>query len=396
MRRATRLRLLAFLLIGAVAVVHAGVRYAGLGSLVRSDSYEVTVRLADSGGLFDRAEVTYRGVTVGRVTDVRFRRDGVDAVLAIERDRRIPSDLAVEVHNRSAVGEQYIDLVPASTGAPYLAAGDVVQESVTSTPIDENDLLVSIDRFVRSVDTDDLATVIDETGIAFEGVGDDLQRLIDGGAALVDAAARSLPATRELLQSGRVVLETQDDQAQLISGYLGDLAGVSGVLSDQDGDLRVILRDGSLAAGQLKILADDLAPSLEPLLADLVDLGDIAYRRQDGIEETLVALPWALASAQTPGREGRAHFGLALAQDPAVCQEGYVPVSEWRAARDTTHVPAPDSLGCDEAAPSVPRGSPAVIGRTGAGDLGRSAAMGSTSGSSRSWRTMFTVPLLGD
>lgn len=393
MRAVTRLRLLAFLIIGAIAVVHVGVQYAGLDRFVRSDTYTVTVRLADSGGIFERAEVTYRGVTVGRIDRVDFRRDGVTAVLEIENDRRIPSDLMAEVHNRSAVGEQYIDLVPRQDGGPYLRAGSVVDVADTSTPIDEDELLASLDDFVRSVDPADLSTVVDELGLAFEGAGSDLQRLIDGGTTIIAGAQDALPATRALVKDAGTVLQTQDDQSRLIASYLGDLSTVTGVLSDQDGDVRVILKDGADAAKQLRLLTEGLSPSLAPLLANLEDLGQIAYQRQDSIEETLVAVPWALASAQTPGRDEQAHFVLALAQKPDVCRKGYVPSSQWRSPQDTSTAPVTDDIGCAEGAPTLPRGVPRVLEK--APSLGRVAAVGYDTPPA-DWTPLFTVPLLAD
>ena len=54
MRGVIRLRVMAFAVIGALAVIHVGARYAGLESLFRDTSYSVSVRLADSGGIFER------------------------------------------------------------------------------------------------------------------------------------------------------------------------------------------------------------------------------------------------------------------------------------------------------------------------------------------------------
>ena len=361
MKAATRLRVLVFLVIGAMAVVHVGARYAGLGSLFKDDSYRVSVRLADSGGIFERAEVTWRGVTVGRVDRVDFRRDGVTAVLKIDDNFQIPADLMAEVHNRSAVGEQYVDLVPRTDSGPFLADGDVIDVNQTSTPVSEEQLLASVDGFVRSIDTDDLTTVVDELGVAFEGAGPDLRRTIDGAADLVQSAQASLPATRALLRDGATVLGTQDRQSALIASSLQDLSTLTGIFSAQDKDVRAILRDAPSAAREVTALTDGLRPVLGPVLANLVDIGTIAYDRQEQIESTLISIPWALASAQTPGRDGRAHFVLAVAQNPVVCRKGYIPAEKWRLPSDDSPVAASDSIGCDEGAPAVPRGVPRVL-----------------------------------
>jgi phospholipid/cholesterol/gamma-HCH transport system substrate-binding protein len=73
MRRSVRLRLLVFTLVGGLAVVVAGVRYAGVLDVLSPSTYQVHLEMPRSGGIFERAEVTYRGVTVGRVREVDFR-----------------------------------------------------------------------------------------------------------------------------------------------------------------------------------------------------------------------------------------------------------------------------------------------------------------------------------
>ena len=44
------------------------------------------MQLADSGGIFSNAEVTYRGVTIGRVGQLRLTADGVEVDLELDAD----------------------------------------------------------------------------------------------------------------------------------------------------------------------------------------------------------------------------------------------------------------------------------------------------------------------
>ncbi len=357
MSRASRIRLLVFLVVGGLAVINAGARYAGITDRLFPASYAVTVHLADSGGLFERGEVTYRGVTVGRVTGLEFRTDGVDAMLAIDDDVQIPSDVMAEVHNRSAVGEQYLDLVPRTDSGPYLAAGSVIDEADTSTPLDEEELILSADRLLRSVDTRDLRTVVDESGRALSGGGRDLGRLLGNSRVILDVARRVLPATRTLLRSGHTVLLTQDRQAGTIDAYLRDLDGVTRMVAVNDPALRRILRDATSSAHELDQLGQGLAPVLPDLLSRLVVISSITTRHRDGLEEGLVAMPYALASAITPGRDGRAHFTFVGGTGPGPCRQGYLPVSEWRSPADFHYSILPDDIGCHESDSSLPRGA---------------------------------------
>jgi phospholipid/cholesterol/gamma-HCH transport system substrate-binding protein len=152
-----------------------------------------------------------------------------------------------------------------------------------------------------------------------------------------------------------VVLATQDAQAVAIKRYLNDLVGVTGVIAVKDRAAGRILRDGTTAAGELRALGIGLEPVLPQLLGSSVNLFGILAERRDGIEEALVAIPWALASAQTPGRDGRAHFTFVAGVSPTPCRKGYIPAQDWKSPFDPTVSHLPDSLGCREPA-SVPRG----------------------------------------
>ena len=361
MRSVTRRRLLLFLVIGAIAIANAGARYAGLSDLVRDDSFSVAVELEESGGLYDAAEVTYRGVRVGSVERVEFRREGVTAHLEIDEDARVPRDLVAEVHNRSAVGEQYLDLVPRSDGGPLLADGDLVVAADTTTPVAEEDLLVSIDRFVTSIDTADLSTVVGELGTALGGKGEDVGRIIDNAGVVLDAGQESLPALTDLLASGQVVLQTQADLAPEISSLISSLAVVTDVVARNDDAVRQVLTSGTEAGAAVDGLAADLTPVLPSLLGDVAGLASVTTDRLTSLEQTLVVAPLGLASGVTPGRDDKSHFALAMAQAPDVCREGFIPASEWRSPDDFSKAETPEDIGCAEGLPATPRGGTQLV-----------------------------------
>lgn len=363
MTRSVRLRLLVFAIVGGLAVVVAGVRYAGLWSLVSSPSYSVRVEMPRSGGVFDRAEVTYRGVTVGRVGDVDFRRDGVVVSLDIDRRWKIPADVRANVRNRSAVGEQYVDLVPQAGSGPVLRDGDVIRARATSVPVTTGELLLALDRFVDSVPRKALRTTVDELSTAFAGTGDDFRRFVANARTILTEAQRALPATRALLRDGGTVLQTQSDQALVISTALRNLDALTLVLSDRRGDLREILQDSVLAARELEPLFRGLRPVLPPLLGNVAALASVTSDRIAGLEEGLVTIPYALASAITPGRGARAHFAFQGTSDPKVCERGYVPPRRWRSPHDTSYTPMDDRLGCTQRGNTLPRGSNSELDR---------------------------------
>ena len=98
---------------------------------MHSTSYTVVAHFADSGGIYQGGEVSYRGVKIGQVSDMRLTRDGVDVVLSIDKGRKIPADTLALVANKSAVGEQYVDLEPRTDKGPYLHNGSSIAAADT-------------------------------------------------------------------------------------------------------------------------------------------------------------------------------------------------------------------------------------------------------------------------
>ncbi|MFF5980536.1 MCE family protein [Streptomyces olindensis] len=372
--RTVKAQLLAFATVTAVGVSYVGAEYTGLVDGLLDRGYTVRADFADSGGIFSGAEVTYRGVPVGRVGELRLSASGVSVTLDIEDGApRIPSDTLAVVANRSAVGEQYVDLQPRRTDGPYLLDGSTIPRERTRVPLPVTDMVVSLDRLVNSVGRDDLRITVDELGDAFAGTGPRLSRLVDSGNALVESASDSLPETITLIEDSRTVLKTQTDQGSSIKSFSRDLAALTAQLKSSDGDLRRLIGNAPPAGVEVNSLLKSLRPDLPVLLANLISGGQVTLARLPGVEQALVTFPVAVAGSHTviPG-DGTTHFGLVLnADDPPACTQGYD--TRWRDPSDTSRRPANTDARC-----TAPRGSdtsvrgaqnaPGAPGRSGGAD----------------------------
>ena len=117
--RRTQVQLLVFAIITLLGVSYVGARYARLDRVFVDDTYTVVAHFADSGGAFAGAEVSYRGVRIGEVSEMVLTDEGVDIHLDIDKEQdRIPADSLALVGNRSAVGEQYVELQPQVDDGP--------------------------------------------------------------------------------------------------------------------------------------------------------------------------------------------------------------------------------------------------------------------------------------
>ena len=386
--RTVKAQLLAFATVTAVGVSYVGAEYTGLVDELLDRGYTVRADFADSGGIFAGAEVTYRGVPVGRVGALRLTgSEGVSVSLDIEGDGpRIPADTLAVVANRSAVGEQYVDLQPRDSGGPYLLDGSTIPRDRTRVPLPTTDMVLSLDRLVTSVGKEDLRVTVDELGKAFAGTGPSLSRLVDSGNALVESASDSLPQTVSLIEDSRKVLKTQADQGSSIKSFSRDLAALTAELKSSDGDLRRLVGNAAPAAQEVNSLLKSTGPDLRVLLANLISGGQVTVARLPGVEQALVTFPVVVAGSYTviPG-DGTTHFGLVLnADDPPACTQGYG--TGRRDPADTSTRPANTEARC-----TAPRGGDTSV-RGAQNAPGASDGSGSGSGSDGADRAAYVAP----
>jgi phospholipid/cholesterol/gamma-HCH transport system substrate-binding protein len=348
----TKKKLLVFVFITLVGVSYVGARYARLDRLVYDSAYQVKAEFAQSGGIFVGAEVSYRGVKVGQVSDMQLTRDGVDVVLDIDKgESKIPADTLALVANKSAVGEQYVDLEPRHDTGPYLHDGSRITTPNTEVPKTTTEILTSVDQFVNSVPQDDLRTVVSELGAGFKGTGPDLAQIIDTSNSFIQAANQNFGVTTALIRDSNTVLRTQADKGSAIRSFAQNLALFSGVIADNDKALRALIDNGSATANELRTFLEQNQVDLGGLINNLVTTGQVVVKHLDGIRQILVLYPYEVANGYTVAAKNsdgyNARFGFILNQVPAVCEKGYDP-KEWRSPNDGSNKPMDMDAHCSE------------------------------------------------
>ena len=325
--------------------------------------YTVTMQLPESGGLYDTANVTYRGFEVGRVESVRLTDTGVLATLSLKSGIDIPSDLKAEVHSQTAIGETYVQLLPRNATSPPLKDGDVIALADTSVPPDINDLLGAANTALAAIPRENLKTVVDESYTAVGGLGPELSRLVMGSTTLAIDARKNLDPLVALIDHAQPVLDSQTRTSDAIAGWASHLATVTTELQTHDAAVAGVIDRGGPALGEVRQLMERVQPTLPILLANLVSVGQVALTYQNDIEQLLVVFPMAIAADQAgilanlntkqAYRGQYLSFNLNLNLPPP-CTTGFLPAQQERvaAAEDYPDRPAGD-LYC-----RVPQDSP--------------------------------------
>lgn len=376
----TKAKLLVFVAITGVTLVVTALYYVRLPQQVGIGRYEVTVELANAGGLYPQAMVTYRGVEVGKVTDVELVDDGgVVAHLQVDDGTELPANSTVEVRSASVIGEQYVNfLPPADPSSAHLEDGATVPVERTVLPTTTNALLTSVDDLLASIPRDDLRTAVSELEMAFDGVGDDLGRFIDASSAFQVAATENLPQTLKLIDDSAAVLGTQQELDPAIRSYASSLSSFTGQLEANDDVLRGLLEAGAPFMDAIGGFAVDLTGIAPDLVAELAEVGEVLRVYRDGIEHLLIVLPAvttamnaAIPPSRRTGSRSAANLWFKLGVDPPSCTEGFEDADAMRNPDDLSPAEPPDDSWCkvapdDVRAPRGARNSPCPNGGSGA------------------------------
>lgn len=133
-----------FALLAAVSVTYGLLGYVDLSRVTDIGTYRVVAEFPNSGGIYDAALVTYRGVPVGRVVDVEVDLSSATAPvrvgLKLDSDTPVPGAVSAHIKSMSAIGEQFVDLIPLSDGG-QLRDGDVLSAADNHSPTPTNDVL---------------------------------------------------------------------------------------------------------------------------------------------------------------------------------------------------------------------------------------------------------------
>ena len=286
------IQLAVFTVIAIVAGAFMAFGYVRLPAMLGLGRYTVTMELPRSGGLYPSSNVTYRGTKVGKVESVRLgEHGGVQAELSLKSGIDIPSDLRAEVHSQSALGEQYVALLPRDGTAAPLKDGDVIAMKDTSVPPSVDSLLDEANRGLQAIPHDALKTAVDESYVAFGGLGPEISRLVKGGSQIAIDARANLDSLTTLIDESAPVLDSQTETADSIQAWAAHLATITGQLRDNDAAFAGVIDNGGAAADEAHQLVERLQPTLPVILANLVTVGKVALDYQPGSRAAVGAGP---------------------------------------------------------------------------------------------------------
>ena len=153
-----------FVLLGIIGVLFLALKAANLGNFSSGETYTLTARFDNIGGLKVRAPVRSAGVTVGRVASIALDAKTFQGVVRLDMQREVqfPSDTSARILTSGLLGDQYIGLEPGAQ-EKYFASGDTITQTQSAVVLES---LISQFLFSKAADAGTVSPAVSPTHIS--------------------------------------------------------------------------------------------------------------------------------------------------------------------------------------------------------------------------------------
>ena len=127
-----------FVLLGFAALVFLALKAGNMSTATFGDTYQVTGKFDNIGGLKPQSPVKSAGVVVGRVGDIGFDGKTFQALVTLELESgyKFPKDSSLKILTSGLLGEQYIG-IEAGGDTNNLANGDRISRTQSAAVLED-------------------------------------------------------------------------------------------------------------------------------------------------------------------------------------------------------------------------------------------------------------------
>ncbi|MGY2875120.1 phospholipid/cholesterol/gamma-HCH transport system substrate-binding protein [Marmoricola sp. URHA0025 HA25] len=296
-------------LVGIVVVAALALGLSGCTALP-GRTITVTALMGDSAGLFVGNDVGVLGVPVGTVTSIKPEGTHVRVTMSIDRDQPVPADAGAVVVARSVATDRYVELTPVYHSGPRMRDGAVIQQQLTRTPVDFDEVLEALNDFATGIagqkgTRNAIANILREGSQAVDGKGALFNRAVTSLGGAVDSISGQREDIAGTVKSLDTLTSTVASHQQLVRDFVTQVSQASTLLADERGNFRSAMR----ALGRAVALVADFAHQNRQQLVRAVDQSSGVMRsiltKRDDLTEILRVMPVTLQNLQATLHHGR-------------------------------------------------------------------------------------------
>jgi phospholipid/cholesterol/gamma-HCH transport system substrate-binding protein len=240
----------------------------------------VKVSAPRAGLVMERgAKVKYRGIQIGKVTDISYTADRALLTLAIDSDQMgyVPSNAGVRIAGNTIFGAKSVEFqVPAEASRTPLQAGSTV--SAPSVQLEVNTLFQTLIDVLKKIDPVNLNATLTALSEGLRGHGDDFGATLAGLNLYLSKLNPKLPTLQSDIQQTGVVANIYGDAGPDLAKLIDNVPTIDNTIVDEQDNLNASLMAAiGLSNNGYATLApaeDNLIAAIQRLRAPLKVLGD--------------------------------------------------------------------------------------------------------------------------
>ncbi|MEY2455102.1 MAG: phospholipid/cholesterol/gamma-HCH transport system substrate-binding protein [Acidimicrobiaceae bacterium] len=196
--------------------------------------YKLVAYFPRAVSVYASSQVRVLGLPAGDVDSVEVVGDQVKITMSLESSTPVPADVKAQIVPQSLIGERYVQLTPAwIQGQPKAEDGHVIDAKNTIIPVEPDEALAALKKFIDSLDPQGLGRLITNTADDLQGNGPNLNGALDQVSQLVATFAekdQQLASIVDNFDRFTATLETRESQ---LGDILSTFAQATQVLADE-------------------------------------------------------------------------------------------------------------------------------------------------------------------
>jgi virulence factor Mce-like protein len=277
------------------------------------DGYHLTAYFERGVSLYAGGEVRVLGLPAGDIDRVAVEGRLVRVDMTMRATVPVPADVEATIVPLSLIGERYVQLFPAwIEGQPRARSGAVIPRERTSVPVEPDEALAALKRFLDSLDPSATGRLVTNLAGDLSGNGEVLNTALEQIADLTVTLADKDDELVRILEHFDDFTATLVTREQQLGRVLDGFATTAAVLAAERQDIERLVRSlAALSTDALDLVAEHrvrLQRDVEVLTHTLLSV----QTNMDSVRELLDAAPLLVAGADLDGL----NEGLAAAYDP--------------------------------------------------------------------------------
>jgi phospholipid/cholesterol/gamma-HCH transport system substrate-binding protein len=257
----------------------------------------VVAYFANSNGIFVGDDIRILGVAVGRIAKIEPEPQRVKISFWYDSKYRVPADAKAAILSPALVTSRAIQLTPVYSSGPALADNAVIPQDRTAVPVEYDDFRVQLQRLTATLQPTEpggvstLGALVNTTADNLRGQGADIRQTIiklsQAFSALGDHSTDIFSTVKNL----SILVSALQQSTDLMRQLNQNLASVTGLLSDDPGEISNAVSDLNAAVGEVQSFVADNRETLGTTSDKLASVTTALNDSLDDIKQVLHVAP---------------------------------------------------------------------------------------------------------